>query len=74
MAPLIRKGRVTTVARASSVSPPSSSAASCEYLLSFVLQLGTLAMPFYLQIVIETVFPSFDADLVKAGTRLWRAG
>lgn len=34
-------------------------------LLSLVLQLIVLAMPFYLQVAVDTVFPSFDADLLK---------
>jgi len=33
-------------------------------LLSFVLQLIVLASPFFLQISIDTVFPSFDRDLL----------
>jgi ATP-binding cassette subfamily B protein RaxB len=34
-------------------------------ILSIVLQLFSLAMPFYLQLAVDTVFPSFDADLLK---------
>lgn len=34
--------------------------------LSVVLQLATLAMPFYLQTAIDTVLPAFDADLLLA--------
>lgn len=34
-------------------------------LLSVVLQLVALAMPFYLQLTIDTVFPSFDTDLLR---------
>jgi ATP-binding cassette subfamily B protein RaxB len=33
-------------------------------LLSVVLQLGALAAPFYLQLAIDTAFPSFDTDLL----------
>lgn len=33
-------------------------------LLSIILQLAALAMPFFLQISIDTVFPSFDRDLL----------
>lgn len=33
-------------------------------LLSFILQLAALAAPFFLQISIDTVFPSFDRDLL----------
>jgi ATP-binding cassette subfamily B protein RaxB len=33
-------------------------------LLSLILQLVALAAPFYLQIAIDTVFPSFDRDLL----------
>lgn len=33
-------------------------------LLSIVLQLIALAMPFYLQLAIDTAFPSFDTDLL----------
>lgn len=33
-------------------------------LLSIVLQLAALAMPFYLQLTVDTVFPSFDSDLL----------
>jgi ATP-binding cassette subfamily B protein RaxB len=33
-------------------------------LLSIVLQLVTLAMPFYLQLAVDTVFPSVDKDLL----------
>lgn len=35
------------------------------FLLSLVLQLAALAAPFYMQIAIDTVFPSFDAGLLK---------
>ena len=34
-------------------------------LLSIVLQLVALATPFYLQLAVDTVFPSFDTDLLK---------
>lgn len=34
-------------------------------LLSIILQLVALATPFYLQLAIDTVFPSFDTDLLK---------
>lgn len=34
-------------------------------LLSFVLQFIALAMPFYLQLAIDTVFPSFDTNLLR---------
>ena len=34
-------------------------------LLSIVLQLVALATPFYLQLAVDTVLPSFDADLLK---------
>ena len=34
------------------------------FALSVVLQLIALAAPFYLQIAVDTVFPSFDADLL----------
>lgn len=33
-------------------------------LLSIVLQLVALAMPFYLQLAVDTAFPSFDKDLL----------
>ncbi|UVO54510.1 peptidase domain-containing ABC transporter [Sphingomonas sp. SUN039] len=33
-------------------------------LLSLVLQLAALATPFYMQLAIDTVFPSFDRDLL----------
>jgi len=33
-------------------------------LLSLVLQLAALAAPFYMQLAIDTVFPSFDRDLL----------
>jgi ATP-binding cassette, subfamily B, bacterial CvaB/MchF/RaxB len=33
-------------------------------ILSIVLQLAALAMPFYLQLTVDTVFPSFDSDLL----------
>jgi len=33
-------------------------------LLSIILQLAALAMPFYLQIAVDTIFPSFDSDLL----------
>ncbi|MGI8932337.1 MAG: peptidase domain-containing ABC transporter, partial [Sphingomicrobium sp.] len=32
--------------------------------LSVILQLAALALPFYLQLAIDTVFPSFDTDLL----------
>lgn len=35
------------------------------FALSLVLQLIALASPFYMQIAIDTVFPSFDASLLK---------
>lgn len=34
-------------------------------MLSIVLQLVALASPFYLQLAVDTVFPSFDTDLLK---------
>jgi ATP-binding cassette subfamily B protein RaxB len=34
-------------------------------LLSIVLQVVALATPFYLQLAVDTVFPSFDKDLLK---------
>jgi ATP-binding cassette subfamily B protein RaxB len=34
-------------------------------LLSLVLQLVALATPFYLQLAVDTAFPSFDSDLLK---------
>lgn len=34
-------------------------------LLSIVLQVVALAMPFYLQLGVDTAFPSFDTDLLK---------
>lgn len=34
-------------------------------LLSIVLQAVALATPFYLQLAVDTVFPSFDTDLLK---------
>ena len=33
--------------------------------LSVLLQIVALAMPFYLQLAVDTVFPSFDTDLLK---------
>ena len=33
--------------------------------LSVILQLVALTMPFYLQLAVDTVFPSFDTDLLK---------
>lgn len=35
-------------------------------LLSIVLQLAALAAPFYLQIAIDTAYPNFDSNLLKA--------
>ncbi len=37
---------------------------SLVVLLSFILQAASLAAPFFLQISIDTVFPSFDRDLL----------
>ncbi|HEU0099175.1 MAG TPA: peptidase domain-containing ABC transporter [Allosphingosinicella sp.] len=34
-------------------------------LLSLVLQLVSLATPFYLQLAVDTAFPTFDSDLLK---------
>lgn len=34
------------------------------FALSLILQVVALAMPFYLQIAVDTVFPSFDTDLL----------
>jgi ATP-binding cassette subfamily B protein RaxB len=34
-------------------------------LLSIVLQFAALATPFYLQLAVDTAFPSFDADLLR---------
>lgn len=41
------------------------SALQSVLLLSLVLQLVALATPFYLQLAVDTAFPTFDSDLLK---------